>query len=160
MELFKLEPGLAVWTWITFGILFVILWKLVLPVLLKNLQSREEYIASAVDNAEKVEARLQEINTERAEIIKKAENEADSILHRTRDEAEQLRIRLTKKAEDEAAGILEQARKNAAAEREAAYQSLQEEIADFICDASEKVVGMAFITDRERKWTRETVKTL
>ena len=95
MELFKLEPGLAVWTWITFGILFVILWKLVLPVLLKNLQSREEYIASAVDNAEKVEARLQEINTERAEIIKKAENEADSILHRTRDEAEQLRIVIT-----------------------------------------------------------------
>ena len=160
MELFKLEPGLAIWTWISFGILFFILWKFVLPVILKNLEDREGYIASAVDNAEKIDSRLREIDAEREEIIRKANIEADGVIQRTREEAEQLRLKLTKQAEDEAAGILEQARKNAAAEREAVFQALQDDLADLVCDASEKVVGTAFVTDSERSWIKEAVETL
>ena len=160
MELFKLEPGLALWTWISFGILFFILWKFILPVMLKNIQNREDYISSGIENAEKIETRLQEINSERESVLKKASDEADEILHRTRAEAEELRLKLNRQAEEEAAGILAQARKAAAAEREAALQALQDELADFICDASEKVVGMKFVTDKERDWTRETVKSL
>ena len=160
MELFKLEPGLAIWTWISFGILFFILWKFVLPVIIGNIQKREDYIASAVDNSEKIETRLREIDEEREEILKRAGKEADDILHNARDNAEQLRQKLSREAEQEAENILARARKTADEEREAALRSLQKELADFICDASEKVVGMAFITDKERAWTRENVKTL
>ncbi len=160
MDLFKLEPGLAIWTWITFGILFFILWKFVLPIILGNITKREEYISSAVDNASKIENRLKEVQDEREAIIKAANKEADEILHRTRDDAEALRKNLVKKAEDEAASIIEQAKQSAVEERATALQSLQDEIADLICEASDTVVGMAVTGEKEKAWARETVKAL
>ncbi len=160
MELFKLEPGLAIWTWITFGLLFFLLWKFLMPVLIKNIRDREEYLSSAVDNAREIEKRLQKIASEKEEILKAADKEADEILHRIRLEGETLRKELTKKAEAEAASLIEQARQAAAAEREAAMQELQKELAAFICDAAEQLVGMSVVGDKERAWTEETVKNL
>ncbi len=160
MDLFKLEPGLAIWTWITFGILFFILWKFVLPVLLKNLQDREEYISSAVDKTDELDRKLKNLQAERDAILNQANREADEILHRIRQEGELLKNELVLKARKEAEKLLEQARKDAAAEREAALKALEKELAEFICDAAEQVVGMSVVGEKERAWTEETVKSL
>ena len=160
MDLFKLEPGLAIWTWISFGILFFILWKLVLPVLLGNISKREELISSSVDNAEKIEIRLGEIQSEREEILSSARKEADELLHRTRSEAEVLKKELLKKAEQEAEQIITSARSAAEDERTAAIIRLRDELADFICDVSDRITGFAVTGDRERQFARESVKSL
>ncbi len=160
MELFTLDPGLAIWTWISFGILFAILWKFVFPPLMKNLKSREQVIAKSVDDAAAIEKRLHEIEEERKEILKKADSEADRILRQTRKDAEVLKNQLLKHAEKEADRVIVLARNKAAAEREALLEALQEELADFVCDASEKVIGKSFISEKERQWTRELVKEL
>ena len=106
MELFKLDPGLAIWTWIAFGILFFILWKFAFPVLIGNIKEREKLIAKSVDDADEIEKRLKEINIEYAEIIKKARTEADGILLETRKESDLLKRKLLLKAEEEAADIV------------------------------------------------------
>ena len=160
MDLFKLEPGLAIWTWITFGILFFILWKLVLPIILGNIQKREETIASAVDNAEKIESRLNEVKSEREQIISAANKQADEILHRTRQESEELRLQLLKNAEQEAEAVIVRARAAAEEERAAALLQLQQELADFICEVSDRVVGFAVVGDKERRLTKESIKSL
>ncbi len=160
MELFKLDPGLAVWTWIAFGALFYVLWKFVIPPLMKNIKTREKTIAKSVDDAAVIEKRLVEIEEERQNILKKAGAEADRILHQTRKDAEVLKKKLLEKAEKEADNVIVLARNKAAAEREALLQALQEELADFVCDASEKVIGKSFISEKERQWTREIVKEL
>ena len=160
MELFTLDPGLVIWTWISFGILFFILSKFVFPPLMENLRNREKTIAKSIDDAAAIKKRLEEIESERGELIKKAHTEADEILLQTRSDAEDLKKRLLEKAEKEADEVLRQARKKAAAEREALIQGIQDELADFVCDASEKVIGTAFITDKEREFTRELVKEL
>ncbi len=160
MELFKLDPGLAAWTWIAFGALLFILWKFVFPPLMKNIKTRERTIAKSVDNAAAIERRLGEIEEEREKILKEAGVKADEILHQTRKDAEVLKAKLVEKAEKEAENILVLARNKAAAEREALLQTLQEDLADFVCDASEKVIGASFISEKERQWTRELVKEL
>nr|WP_319777036.1 F0F1 ATP synthase subunit B [uncultured Sphaerochaeta sp.] len=160
MDLFKLEPGLAIWTWITFAILFFILAKFVIPAILKNLQEREDYISSSVDKTAKVEARLKEIEEERAEILEKAGKEADDLLLETRKQADELKRTLTGQAQAEAQEILAQARDQAGRERQAVMEQLQDDLADFVCDASEKVAGFSFVGDREKELTRELVKEL
>ena len=160
MELFTLDPGLAIWTWVAFGILFLILWKFAFPALLDNIKNRENLIAKSVDDAADIQKRLESINTEHAGILKKARKEADGILLNTRKEAEVLKKKLLEKAENEAEEIIAQARERMTAEREALLQSLQEELADFICDTSEKIIGSSFISEKDREWTRELAKTL
>ena len=160
MDLFKLEPGLAIWTWISFGLLFFIMAKFIVPAILKNLETREDYIRSAVDKTAEVEKRLREIESERSVILKNAEKEADELLLRVRKDAELLHRKLTEQAEADAREIMEQSRETAVLERQAALKQLQQDLADFVCDASEKVVGLSFITEREREFTARLVKEL
>ncbi|MDC7127249.1 MAG: ATP synthase F0 subunit B [Spirochaetales bacterium] len=160
MDLFKLEPGLAIWTWITFGILFFILARYVIPAILKNLQEREDYIHSSVDKTAEVEKRLKDMESERDEILKKAEVKADEMLLRIRQEGEELRQKLAKQAEKEASEILNQARIQAEQERGAMLESLKGELADIICSATEEVVGMTVVGEKEREISRELVNKL
>ncbi len=160
MDLFTLDPGLVIWTWISFGILFFILWKFVFPPLMENLKNREKTIAKSIDDAAAIQKRLEEIEGERGDLLNRSNAEADELLLQTRADAEQLKKSLLEKAEEEAAEVLIQARKKAAAERQALLQSFQADLADFVCDASEKVIASAFITEKEREFTRELVKEL
>ncbi len=160
MELFTLDPGLVIWTWITFGILFFILWKFVLPSLMGSIKNREDMIARSVDDAEEIQKRLEGIKKEQAAIIEKARAQADKILSETRKESEVLRMKLLKKAEKEAAAVVAQARIRAAEEREVLLQSLQTELADFVCDASEKIVGTSFTSEKDHVLAEELAKTL
>ncbi len=160
MELFKLDPGLAIWTWIAFGILFLILWKFAFPALIGNIKDREKLIAKSVDNADEIQRRLEEINTEYAEIIKKARSEADKILLETRRDSDLLKNKLLVKAEDEAAVIISQTKEKMTEERESLLLSLQSEIADFVCDTSEKIVSSSFTSDKDREWALELAKLL
>ena len=160
MELFAIEPGLAIWTWISFGLLFFILWKLVLPPIVKGLKEREKSIAGAVDNAREIEERLEGIKKEEAAILDKARVQADKMLGDTRKEADLLKKRLIDKAEEEASDIVAKARIRAAEEREVLLQALQEELADFVCEASEKVTGVSFTSDKDREMVRELAKEL
>jgi F-type H+-transporting ATPase subunit b len=128
--------------------------------LMGNIQKREDLIASSVDKAEAIEKRLKEIEEEKQAIINKAHNEADSILLQTRQDSEQLRKKLLRQAEDEAAEFLVQARANAEQQRNTLLLSFQDELAAFVCDASEKIVGQTFISEKERNLSRELVESL
>ena len=160
MALFSLDPGLVVWTWITFGILFAVLAKFVVPGILKNLQDREDYIHSSVDKTAEIETRLQKMNGERDEIIKKAEKEADNLLMEIRQQAEELRKKLAADAEAEAQEIIRMTREQLETERKAMIESLQEELIELICNTSETLVGTAFVSDKEKELTRELVKRI
>lgn len=160
MELFALDPGLAIWTWIAFGILFFILWKFAFPALIGNIKDRENMIAKSVDEADEIKKRLEDINTEYAEIIKKARTEADGILLEVRKESEILKKKLLDKAEKEAEIVISYAKERMEEERESLLISLQGEIADFVCDTSEKVVGSSFTSDKDREWVMELADTL
>jgi F-type H+-transporting ATPase subunit b len=160
MDLFKLDPGLSIWTWITFGLLFFILAKFVIPNIVKNLQERENYIHSSVDKTAELEKRLSEMETERSELLKKAGEEADLLIKKTRQDAEELRKRLAAEAESEAREILLQARTQTEAERQAMLEAMKDDLAGLICEASEKVVGQTFTGSREKELARELVKEL
>lgn len=161
MELFKIDPGLGLWTWITFGITYFILNKYVFPQLMANIRNREEAIAQAVANASHVKQRLAEIETERAELIKESKIQASEILRQTRMQAEKLREELLKKAEQEGRAIVERAKEKIHEERRTAIETLKTDIADLVCDASEKVLGRSFTTEKDRMWVHDLMeKTL
>jgi F-type H+-transporting ATPase subunit b len=160
MELFKIDPGLAIWTWIVFGILLLLLWKYAFPSLMQGIRERENSIARSVDNAALIEQRLADIEQEHAETMSRARAEADEILRRTREEAQEVRRKLLERAEQEAREVLEQAREKIQDERAAATQAMRREIAGLVCDASEKIIGRSFTSREDRDWAEGLAKTL
>jgi len=160
MDLFKIEPGLFIWTWITFGTLLLLLYKLVYPSLLKGIKDREQKIADSIDKAEEIERRLAAMKNEHQEMLNTARKEADVILRKVREDAGKLKKELAAKAEKEAGEILEEARRKIEAEREAVINSLKEDLADFVCDAAGKLAGRALTGTKEKEWAEELVNKL
>ncbi len=160
MELFTLDPGLAIWTWISFGILFFILWKYLLPPLMVSMKKRELFIAESIDNADEIKKRLNDIKTEQTEIIEKAKQEADKIISKSREDAEIVKKKLIKNAEKDALVLIAQSKINAEEERELLLQKLQKELGIFICEASEKIIGTSFTGEMDRILAEKMAETL
>jgi F-type H+-transporting ATPase subunit b len=160
MNLFKIEPGLFIWTWITFGVLLLLLYKFVFPALLTGIKQREKKIADSMDQAEAIEKRLSEIDAEYRIAIKDAKKEADLILRKVREEANILQKKLASKADKEAATILEEARMKIEEERVGMLNSMHNEIAEFICSASGRLVDKSFSKKEELEWVEKLVDEL
>ena len=157
MELFKIEPGLFIWTWISFGLLLLILSKFVFPALLGGVKERERKIAESMDKADEIERRLSKIEKEREEVVSDAKKKADEILRDVRREAGELKDKLAAKAAEDAERILEDARRKIDAERETMVNALRDDLADFVCEASGKLIGSSIAGEKERKMARKLV---
>src|SRR5438552_12244967 len=92
------DPGLFIWTIITFlGLLFA-LKKLAWGPLLAALESRQSDIRKSLDDAQEARQELERLNQESAQILTKARAEADEIIVRSRADAERLREDMKHKA--------------------------------------------------------------
>ncbi len=160
MDLFRLDPGLAIWTWITFGLLFFIVAKVVLPPLLRNLEERERLIAKSVDDASVLEERLQAIDREKEEVLASARAEGEDMLRQAREEAASLRQSLLDEAVREVEAVSAQGRVRVEEERRAALDALRDELADFALACAGAIVGTALVGDKERAWVRDQVRHL
>ena len=78
--LVQLDPGLFVWTIVTFLLLVFVLAKFAWKPLLKMLQDREDMVRSSLEDAEKAKSELERLNEESEAIMAKARSEAQSIL--------------------------------------------------------------------------------
>ena len=93
------DPGLFIWTILTFLVLLALLAKFAWGPLLKALDRRQEAIRKSLDEADRAKQEFARLQDESAKIIEQARIEAGSILSRTRADAERLREELMTKAD-------------------------------------------------------------
>jgi len=134
------EPGLYIWTILTFvGLLFclrLMAWK---P-LLAMLQERQETIAKSLDDAKHARQELERLGVEQQRILAEARSQAESIIAQTRDDANRLRDELKQKAQAEAGGIVKNAEKQIAQETSRAVQQIRQEAVDISVAIASKLL--------------------
>ena len=72
------------WVILIFGILYVILWRTILPKINENLENRKSQILTDLDDAQKFEDQSKEKLSEYNQILNQAKQEAKKILDETR----------------------------------------------------------------------------
>ena len=72
------------WVILIFGILYVILWRTILPKINENLENRKAQILTDLDNAQKFEDQSKEKLSEYNKILNQAKQEAKKILDATK----------------------------------------------------------------------------
>jgi len=160
MDLFRLDPGLAIWTWVTFGCLCFIVAKWVLPPLLRNLETRERAIAKSVDDASALEERLKQLDEERIGVLAQARVQGEGLIQEARRQAEELRQNLLDQAARETESLIAQGRAKIADERRAAVDALREELAEFALSCAGTIVAATLVGEKERQWAREQARRL
>src|SRR5256712_11629732 len=124
------DPGLFIWTIITFLVLLALLAKFAWKPLLQALESRQERILKSLDDAEKARQELERLQQESAKIMQQARIEAESIVAQTRTDAERLREELKQKAKEEADDILRNAQQKIQLRNRHALRLIRHEVAD------------------------------
>jgi F-type H+-transporting ATPase subunit b len=139
--LFKLEPGMAIWTWVVFLIVLVILWRFAWRPILKVLDDRTELIKSSLDNAEKARRDLEDMTENRKKMIAETEKASAEILQKAKVEAQQAADDIRTQARTEAKRILDAASQDLAKEKAAVIREIREETVQLALMAASKVIS-------------------
>lgn len=139
--LVQLDPGLFVWTILTFLLLLFVLAKFAWKPLLKMLNEREELIRSSLEDAEKAKEELERLNTECVAIINQARSEAQLILSEGKSAAAKLKDETLEVAKEQAKYIVGEAEKQINVERDKAIADIKGEVVNISLAVAEKLIG-------------------
>jgi len=152
------DPGLFLWTILTFLVLLGLLTKFAWKPLLAILDRREEIIRQSLDDAEKAKHELQRLQQESKEILSKARVEAQSILAKTRSEAEKLKGEIRQKAKAQADSILRDAEKQIQVETEKAIAMLKSDVVDLSLVVASKLIKRNLSKEDNQSLIEESLK--
>ncbi len=139
--LVQLDPGLFVWTILTFLLLLTVLAKFAWKPLLKMLKDREELIRSSLEDAEKAKEKLERLNAEGEAIINQARSEAQSILSEGKTAAAKLKDETLDVAKEQAKKIASEAEKQINIEKEKAIAEIKSEVVNLSMSIAEKLIN-------------------
>ncbi len=134
------DPGLFIWTILTFLVLLGLLAKFAWRPLLDALESRQQGIRKALDDAQTAKQDLERLEQESVQIMRKARAEAEALLTQSRADGDRLREEIRQKAKAEAEGILRNAERQIQLETARALQQIRAEAVDLSVTIASKII--------------------
>ena len=155
-----INPGLTLWTAITFLLLLVVLSKFAWGPIVKMLNEREGTIREAIESAKKERAEAEKLMAEQKAALATATREAAELAKRNQVEVETLRQELTAKARKEADELVASARKQIVEEKAKAVTELRGMVADLAIEAAGKLVKANLDDKAQRALVEDYLKQL
>jgi F-type H+-transporting ATPase subunit b len=152
------DPGLYIWTILTFLVLLTLLAKFAWGPLLKALESRQETIRKSLDDAQKAKEELERLQQESAQIVRQARVEADAIISQSRTDAAQLRAEMRAKAKEDADGIIKNAERQIQLETTRAIQQIRHEAIDLSVEIASKIIQRNLSKEDNEKLIEEALR--
>jgi len=154
------DPGLFIWTIVTFLVLLALLGKFAWRPLLEALESRQERIRKSLEDADRARQELERLQQESAKIMQQARIEAESIVAQTRTDAERLREELKQKAKEEADNILRNAQQQIQLQTRQAIQQIRHEVADIAVSLASKLLERNLAKEDNARLIDDTLKQI
>jgi len=156
----SINPGLTLWTGITFLVLLVVLAKFAWGPIVKMLADRERSIREAIEAAKKERAEAERLMAEQKTALGQAQREAAELARRNQQEVEALRQELTAKARKEADELVASARRQIAEETAKARAELRAQVADLAIEAAGRLVKANLDDKAQRQLVEEYISQL
>ena len=154
------DPGLYIWTIVTFLLLLAAFNKVAWKPLKATLLAREASIRQALDDARQAKEELARLQAESARMLADTRVEADAILTRTREDANRFRDELKQKAQAEAANVVKNAQRQIELETARALQQIRTEAADFSVAIASKILQRSVSKEDNERLIEETFKQI
>ena len=139
--LLKIDPGLLLWSIITFVILLLILWKTAWKPIIKALDNRADKIMRDIETAEKSRSESERVLKEHRLMLDKAGEEVSQLIEKSRLDAESIKNSILAKAKTEADDIFEKANRDILLAKDVALEELKGEIAELSVKIAEKIIS-------------------
>jgi F-type H+-transporting ATPase subunit b len=155
-----INPGLIIWTTVTFILLVIVLGKVAWKPLIQALQDREHSIADALHKAEAARQESERVLAENTRKLAEANAETSRILKEGRALAEQMKNEIIAKAHEHAKTEMERAKDEIQREKESALQEMRGEIADMAIATAEKILDETLDSPKQKKMIDKVLQQL
>ena len=132
---------------IAFSIVFFFIWKWAVPAINKGIEQRQAAIAGQIQDAEKAKAEAESLLVDYQSQLAESKSEGNRIVDEARGTAEQLKADIVAKAEEDAEQIRAKARDEASAEKSRALADAKSEVGTISVDLAGKIVGESLDAD-------------
>ncbi len=136
-----IQPGLMIYTLITFGVLLYVLKRYAFGPLQKIIDERRNAIETSIKAAEETRHEADRLLSEYRQSITDAKNEAEEILDRARKVGDDQKAEIVGEAKAHAHKEVESAREQIQRETRKAVQEIKDQVADLTILAAGKVAG-------------------
>ena len=138
--LVQTDPGLFIWTIVTFLVLLTLLAKFAWTPLLEALETRQNAIRKSLDDAQQAKVELERLNVESGHIIQRARVDAEAIIAQSRTDGDRLREEIRAKARTEADHIVKNAERQIQLETSRALEQIRREAVDLSVMIASKII--------------------
>ncbi len=157
-EFFKPEPGLLIWTAISFGVFLLLMWKVALGPLLNILDRRRETIEENLKKAEEAREEAEKLFAEYQRKLEEAKREAQAIIQEGRELGEKLKTEIVEEAKREAEAIKEKTMRSLELEREKAIQELRDKAAELSVEIASRILKRTISVDEHMEIIQDALK--
>lgn len=138
--LLRVDPGLFIWTILTFLALLTLLAKFAWTPLLQALETRQNAIRKSLDDAQQAKVDLERLTVESGQIIQRARVDAEAVISQSRVDGDRLREEIRAKARTEADHIVKNAERQIQLETSRALEQIRREAVDLSVMIASKIL--------------------
>ena len=149
--MFEINPGLIVWTIITFVCLAFVLAKFAWKPIINMLSQREEKIRSALSEADKARAEAAELMKQHEKNLARAEEEYQKVIREGKALAEKMKDEIVAKAKQQAAQEVARAKEEIKRDIENARKQLKADVVDLAIQSAEKILNESLDAAKQKK---------
>jgi F-type H+-transporting ATPase subunit b len=160
MKIFEIDPGLFVWSVITFLILVGLLYKFAFNPLMRMQKTRQAEIHQSIVDAENLRDEAQQLLADYKQQLAQARQEADSIVERARKAGESSKAEVLEEARVQAEATLSKARQQIERDTNQALQQIREEAADLTITATAKVARSSLSEEDQLRLIQEAINEI
>lgn len=140
MELFTPDFGLIFWMFVSFAILFFVLWKWGWPAIMKGVSDRADLIDKGVEYAQNARQQLDSARQQAEEYVAEARRQQADMMR----DADRIKTQIIEEARTaaqvEAQKVMDSAKVQIMQQQKEAEQQFRNQVSEFALDIAEKVV--------------------
>jgi len=155
--LLRVEPGLFLWTVITFSILVLILWKAAWKPIVEALDARAERVRGDIENADKARQEAEKLLAQHKSLMDNAKSEAANIVEKSKAEAEKMRNEIIEKATADAKDLSERTKKEIVLAKDKALSEIKAEIVILSTEIAAKIINKNLNPNDQKSLVEETL---
>lgn len=148
MELFTPDFGLIFWMFVSFGVLFLVLWRYAWPIILKGIDQRADLIDKGVEYAQNAKLQLDNAKEEADKYLAQARRQQADMLREADKMKNQIIEEARTEAHKEAQKVMDQAKVSIAQQQKEAEQAFRDQVSDFALQIAEKVTKQNLAGDK------------
>ncbi len=158
--LMDISGPMMVWTWITFGLMAFVLYKVAWKPILKALDRRENQIRTALEEAAQAREEMAKLSETQKQMLAEADAKAREVVEAARNAAQQAATVIEGKAREEAKEMMESARREIGTEADKARALLKKESAELAVGLAGRILRENLDNAKNRELTDRLMKDL